>query len=70
MSSRNIFKFRQQFSGLSVKIYFCRKKKSDIELLKETENFNMLVLDSLFRERSGPYESSSHSLKPEFPQQV
>lgn len=30
----------------------------------------MLVLDSLFRERSGPYESSSHSLKPEFPQQV
>lgn len=49
MSSRNIPKFRLQFSGLSVNI-FLKKMKTDIELLKETENFNTLVLHLLFRE--------------------
>lgn len=49
MSSRNVPKFRLQFSGLSVNI-FLKKMKTDIELLKETENFNTLVLHLLFRE--------------------
>lgn len=49
MSGRNVPKFRLQFSGLSVNI-FLKKMKTDIELLKETENFNTLVLHLLFRE--------------------
>lgn len=51
MSSRNIFKFWLQFSGLSVKRYFWRKKKkSDTELLKEIQNLNIPFLGSLLRE--------------------
>lgn len=52
MSGRNIFKFRLQFSGLSVKRYFWKKErsKSDTALLEETQNLNIPFLGSLLRE--------------------